>query len=110
MQLDVITDQGASPTAPIDGEVWTRLERALATAYPPSALVAPMITPGTMDARWFAARGVPTYRFVPFVLDATERGRMTRACRSSGSPAASSELARRTLRASPAPRAARFHS
>lgn len=77
VQIDVVTDQGDSPVAPIEGEVWTRLETALASAYPEgSAVIAPMITPGTMDARYFAARGVPTYRLVPFVLDANERGRM----------------------------------
>jgi len=35
-----------------------------------------MITPGTMDARYFARRGIPTYRLVPFTLDANERGRV----------------------------------
>lgn len=77
VQIDVVTDDGDSPVAPIEGEVWTRLETALASAYPAeSTIIAPMITPGTMDARFFAARGVPTYRLVPFVLDANERGRM----------------------------------
>ena len=77
VQIDVVTDDGDSPVAPIEGEVWTRLETALASAYPAEGtIIAPMITPGTMDARFFAARGVPTYRLVPFVLDANERGRM----------------------------------
>jgi len=77
VQIDVLQDDGDSPPAPIEGEVWTRLESALASAYPAEGtLIAPMITPGTMDARFFAARGVPTYRLIPFVLDANERGRM----------------------------------
>ncbi len=77
VQLDVLTDEGDSAPAPIEGEVWTRLESALATAYPAEGtVIAPMITPGTMDARFFASRGVPTYRLIPFVLDSNERGRM----------------------------------
>lgn len=75
--IEVIRDEGPSPTAPIEGEVWTRLVRALASAYPgDAAVIAPIITPGTMDARYFARRGVPTYRLSPFVLDANERSRM----------------------------------
>lgn len=77
VSVEVQQDDGASPVAPIEGEVWTRLESALASAYPGERwIIAPMITPGTMDARYFAQRGIPTYRLVPFVLDANERGRM----------------------------------
>ena len=75
--LEVLRDEGASPISPIEGEVWTRLETALASAYPgDDHVIAPMITPATTDARYFASRGVPTYRFIPFVLDANERGRV----------------------------------
>lgn len=75
--IEVTQDDGASPIAPIEGEPWTRLEAALASAYPGEGFViAPMITPATTDARHLASRGIPTYRFVPFVLDANERGRV----------------------------------
>lgn len=77
VRVEVRQDTGASPTSTIEGEEWTRLESALASAYPGAdALIAPIITPGAMDARLFARRGIPTYRFVPFVLDANERGRI----------------------------------
>jgi len=76
VQLAVTVDNGASPVSPTEGEPWERLAAALATAFDEDALVAPMITPGTMDARYFARRGIPTYRLVPFTLDANERGRV----------------------------------
>lgn len=77
VSVEVIRDDGASPAAPIDGEEWARLEEALASAYPENeALIAPIITPATLDARYFARRGIPTYRLVPFRLDANERGRV----------------------------------
>jgi carboxypeptidase PM20D1 len=39
----------------------------------PDAMVAPVITPATMDARFFAQAGIPSYRFAPLTLDAGER-------------------------------------
>ncbi|MCB9596507.1 MAG: M20/M25/M40 family metallo-hydrolase [Sandaracinaceae bacterium] len=75
--VEVVQDEGASPIAPIEGEVWTRLEAALASAYPgEDQVIAPIITPGTTDARYFARRGIPSYRYLPFELDANERGRV----------------------------------
>lgn len=75
--IEVLRDEGASPASPIEGDVWTRLESALASAYPDeSHVITPIITPATTDARYFASRGIPAYRFIPFVLDANERGRV----------------------------------
>ena len=75
--MEVLRDDGVSPTAPIEGEVWTRLESALASAYPgDDAIITPVITPVSCDARYFAREGVPAYRLTPFVLDANERGRV----------------------------------
>lgn len=53
--------------------------RALETAVPavvPEAIVIPSRTPATMDARHFAAAGLDAYRFHPFEVDASERGRL----------------------------------
>jgi len=76
VQIEVITDSGPAPVSSVEGEAWRRLHAALATAFDDDAVVAPMITPDTLDARFFARRGIPTYRLVPFTLDANERGRV----------------------------------
>lgn len=75
--LEVVHDAGLTDPSPVDGPEWSRLEGALAAAYPEErALITPTITPSTLDARHFAERGIPTFRFLPFVLDANERGRV----------------------------------
>lgn len=70
--LDVVEFWGETPVSPIAGPVWERLEAALAKSLP-DAFVAPVISPGTQDARYFAQAGIPTYRFAPFTLDGEER-------------------------------------
>lgn len=70
--LDVVEFWGETPVSPIAGPVWERLEAALAASLP-DAFVAPVISPGTQDARYFAQAGIPTYRFAPFTVDAEER-------------------------------------
>jgi len=75
VEIEVVTDWGDTPVQPTSGERWDRLESALATIFP-DAVVVPMVTPGTTDARYFAQAGIPTFRFVPFTIDAGERGRI----------------------------------
>ena len=61
--------------SPWDTPFFESLE-AVIPRVAPGAVVIPGHTPGTMDARHFAAQGVPTYRFHPFVVDAAERERL----------------------------------
>lgn len=72
VKVDVETDWGDTPIAPWTGATWDRLEAALNTALP-GVVVVPSMTPGSMDARWFAQAGIPAYRFQPFTLDAAGR-------------------------------------
>lgn len=72
VRVEVLSDLRDTPVAPYAGPTWDRLESALGAALP-EVLVAPTLTPGTTDGRWLARRGIPTYRFVPFRLDAHER-------------------------------------
>lgn len=75
--VEISRDEGASEVSSIDGPEWEALEAALASAYRgEDALITPAITPATTDGRYFARQGVPTYRLVPFILDANERGRV----------------------------------
>lgn len=70
--VDVVEFWGETPVSPIEGPVWERLEATVAKALP-DAFVAPVISPATTDARYFAQAGIPTYRFAPFTLDGEER-------------------------------------
>jgi carboxypeptidase PM20D1 len=63
---------GETPLAPVQGDAWERLRSVVEKAFP-DAMVAPVITPATMDARFFAQAGIPSYRFAPLTLDAGER-------------------------------------
>ncbi|MFW5920763.1 MAG: M20/M25/M40 family metallo-hydrolase [Polyangiales bacterium] len=75
VEVEVADDWGETPIAPWDDERFFRLARSLKTAMP-EVLVTPTLTPATMDARWFAQNGMPTYRLVPFTLDRSERQRV----------------------------------
>jgi carboxypeptidase PM20D1 len=75
IELHVETDWGQTPVAPFEGALWDRLVSAVATGLP-GVVVAPALTPGTMDARYFGQAGIPSYRFQPFTLSAEERGRI----------------------------------
>jgi carboxypeptidase PM20D1 len=63
---------GETPVAAVDGPFWERLEQTLAGVIP-GGFAAPIISPVTTDSRFFARSGIPSYRFVPFTLDAKER-------------------------------------
>ena len=67
--LEAETD---TPLAPTEGPVWQGIEAVLAATIP-DAVVAPIVSPGTMDARHFARVGIATYRMLPFTLDTAER-------------------------------------
>lgn len=55
-----------------DDPLFAAIERVV-PAVADGAVVIPSVTPGTMDARYFAAVGLPTFRFHPFVADAALR-------------------------------------
>ena len=75
IEIEVVTDWGPAPMAPFRGPDWNRLASSVAAGIP-DVVVVPALTPGTMDARWFAQAGIPSYRFQPYTLDAGERQRI----------------------------------
>jgi len=75
VKIEVINAEEDTPITASDGPLWDGLEAVLATAIP-DAVVAPIVSPGTMDARRFARAGIPAYRLVPFTADAGERQRV----------------------------------
>ncbi len=52
----------------IQTELYAVLARVFTSAAPGSA-VAPMISPGTSDSRWFRARGITAYGIAPFKVN-----------------------------------------
>jgi acetylornithine deacetylase/succinyl-diaminopimelate desuccinylase-like protein len=60
-----------SVTAPWDSGLFQALEQACRT-YMPKAVVAPAICVGGTDARYFRARGVPSYGLVPGMFTADD--------------------------------------
>jgi len=70
-----LTPQGwatVSPPGAWDTETFAALEGVIGQHWP-GAIVAPIVTPGTTDSRYFGAAGLETYRFLPFELAADER-------------------------------------
>jgi acetylornithine deacetylase/succinyl-diaminopimelate desuccinylase-like protein len=56
------------PDSPVDNELFQALERELAVELPDSITV-PLQSPGGSDSKWFRARGVPAYGFMPALID-----------------------------------------
>ncbi len=63
---------GNTPLAPAEGELWDALKIAVEKEIP-NGFLASGISPATTDSRWFAQAGIPSYRLLPFTLDAAER-------------------------------------
>jgi carboxypeptidase PM20D1 len=72
IQIESYDFWGSTPLSPMEGPVWETLVDVLPREIP-NSFVVPMISPGTQDARYFAQLGIPTYRFIPFTLDAADR-------------------------------------
>lgn len=72
VKVTVLESESDTPIAPTEGPVWSGIEAVLASTIP-NAVVAPIISPATTDARFFARAGIPTYRVLPFTLDTAER-------------------------------------
>ncbi|HYK01498.1 MAG TPA: M20/M25/M40 family metallo-hydrolase [Thermoanaerobaculia bacterium] len=54
--------------SPVDTELFATLKRVFTAAAPGSSL-APTISPGATDSRWFRARGITAYGIAPFKLN-----------------------------------------
>ena len=66
--LDVRLSAAPVPESPSDSELFTLLAAAMTKAEPGSA-VAPFVSAGTSDSRWFRARGVAAYGIAPFKVN-----------------------------------------
>ena len=62
------TNTEPSPVAPSEGAGWNVLRESIEASFPDSA-VAPFLVVGGTDARYFRRREIPSYGFLPVVLD-----------------------------------------
>lgn len=56
------------PDSPVANELFRALEAELAAELPESITV-PLLMPGASDSKWFRARGVPAYGYLPALID-----------------------------------------
>lgn len=66
--LEVRLAAAPVPESPSDSELFQLLAAKLTKAEPGSA-VAPFVSAGTSDSRWFRARGIPAYGIAPFKVN-----------------------------------------
>ncbi|MFP5247937.1 MAG: M20/M25/M40 family metallo-hydrolase, partial [Thermoanaerobaculia bacterium] len=66
--VEVLLAGEPAPESPASGELFDALARQFKAAAPQSA-VAPMVTPGTTDSRFFRQRGITAYGIAPFKVN-----------------------------------------
>jgi acetylornithine deacetylase/succinyl-diaminopimelate desuccinylase-like protein len=66
--MEVLHAGVATPESPAQGELFETLAQAMRKSSPGSA-VAPIVTPGTTDSRYFRARGITAYGITPFKVN-----------------------------------------
>jgi acetylornithine deacetylase/succinyl-diaminopimelate desuccinylase-like protein len=66
--VEVLLAGEPAPDSPAAGELYDVLARSFRAAAPGSA-VAPVVSPGTTDSRFFRARGIAAYGIAPFKVN-----------------------------------------
>lgn len=68
VRIDVLVAGEPMQASSVDTELFATLTRVF-TAAAPGSSVAPVMTTGTSDSRWFRLRGIPAYGIAPFKLN-----------------------------------------
>jgi acetylornithine deacetylase/succinyl-diaminopimelate desuccinylase-like protein len=66
--VEVLLQGEPVPDSPHGGELFDAIARAMRAEAPRSA-VAPLVSAGTTDSRWFRARGITAYGIAPFKVN-----------------------------------------
>jgi acetylornithine deacetylase/succinyl-diaminopimelate desuccinylase-like protein len=74
-KIDYIQRPDDAPPSPTSGEAWDAIKRVVARDFR-GAVVVPWMTTGGTDSRVLRAKGVPSYGFVPVILDSGEIARV----------------------------------
>ena len=73
--IEFIQRPDDAPPSPTTGEAWDAIKSVVAADFPDSVVV-PWMTSGGTDSRFLRARGVPSYGFVPVILEQREFSRV----------------------------------
>ncbi len=73
--IDYIQRPDDAPPSPSSGEAWDAIKRVVASDFK-GAIVVPWMTTGGTDSRVLRAKSVPSYGFVPVILDNGEISRI----------------------------------
>ncbi|MFZ0887768.1 MAG: M20/M25/M40 family metallo-hydrolase [Candidatus Binataceae bacterium] len=75
ISIDFIQRPDEAPESPAEGEAWDAIEKVVGRDFP-GAVTVPSMTAGGTDSRFLRLHGVPSYGFVPIVLDQREAERV----------------------------------
>jgi acetylornithine deacetylase/succinyl-diaminopimelate desuccinylase-like protein len=67
-KVEVLLAGEPAPESAASGECYETVARVLRASAPGSS-VAPIVSPGTSDSRFFRARGIPAYGIAPFKVN-----------------------------------------
>jgi acetylornithine deacetylase/succinyl-diaminopimelate desuccinylase-like protein len=75
LRLETPADLTMPAVTPFDHSFFAGLEAGI-TSLVPDCQVAPMLTPGGTDSRYFRRKGVPAFGLIPIIIDPDELERM----------------------------------
>ncbi|MGO9450076.1 MAG: M20/M25/M40 family metallo-hydrolase [Candidatus Binataceae bacterium] len=73
--IDFIQKPDVGPISPTSGEAWDAIHQVVAQDFP-GAFTVPWMTTGGTDSRYLREKGVPSYGFVPVILNVRELERV----------------------------------
>jgi carboxypeptidase PM20D1 len=76
VQVRKLQNNAPTPISAIDAPAFRHVQRTIQQVTPDTVLVAPLLVPGTTDARHYAPYSDFVYRFLPFRLTPADRGRI----------------------------------
>ncbi len=76
VQVRKLQNNPPTPVSAIDAPAFRHVQRTIQQVTPDTVLVAPLLVPGTTDARHYAPYSDFVYRFLPFRLTPADRGRI----------------------------------
>jgi carboxypeptidase PM20D1 len=71
-----LQNNAPTPVSTIDAPAFRHVQRTIQQVTPDTVIVAPLLVPGTTDARHYAPHSDFVYRFLPFRLTPADRGRI----------------------------------
>ena len=76
VQVHKLQNNAPPPVSQVDSDRFRMVQRTIQQITPDTVIVAPLLVPGTTDARHYAPHSDYVYRFLPFRLTPADRGRI----------------------------------